>query len=46
MSKLAKNYEGWINDEMKQTYEEFQISSVGKVDPKRHLGIVLTMSNM
>jgi len=39
MSKLAKNYEGWINDEMKVSFEEFQVQSVGKVDPKKHLGI-------
>lgn len=40
MSKLAKNYETWINDEMKVTFEEFQVQSVGKVDPKKHLGLV------
>lgn len=39
MSKLAKNYEGWINDEMKTSFEEFQVQSVGKVDPKKHLGL-------
>lgn len=40
MTKLAKNYEGWINDEMKVSWEEFQVQSVGKVDPKKHLGLV------
>lgn len=40
MSKLAKNYESWINDEMKVSFEDFQVQSVGKVDPKKHLGLV------
>lgn len=37
MSRLAKSYSNWISDEMKQTEEEFLVSTVGKVDPKRHL---------
>ena len=40
MSALAKNYESWIGDEMKISWEEFQVQSVGKVDPKKHLGLV------
>lgn len=37
MSKLAKTYANWINEEMKLDEEEFLVSTVGKVDPKRHL---------
>lgn len=40
MSVLAKNYESWIGEEMKVSWEEFQVQSVGKVDPKKHLGLV------
>lgn len=40
MAKLAKSYQTWVTDEMKVSFEEFQIQSVGKVDPKRHLGVV------
>ena len=37
MNALAKSYSTWITDEMKQTEEEFLVSTVGKVDPKKHL---------
>ena len=37
MSKLAKSYSNWIDEESKMTHEEFMVYSVGKVDPKRHL---------
>jgi len=40
MSALAQNYESWIGEEMKVSWEEFQVQSVGKVDPKKHLGLV------
>jgi len=37
MSKLATSYNEWIGEEMKKTNEEFMVSTVGKIDPKRHL---------
>lgn len=40
MATLAKNYESWIGEEMKVSWEDFQVQSVGKVDPKKHLGLV------
>ena len=41
MSKLAKSYNDWIGEEMKKTHEEFMVSTVGKIDPKRHLSQVV-----
>lgn len=37
MGDLAKDYSKWIEEEMTKTKEEFAISKVGKIDPKRHL---------
>ena len=37
MSKLTKDYNKWIQEEIKQTKEEFVVSSVGKMNPKTHL---------
>ena len=37
MSKLTKDYNKWIQEEIKQTKEEFVVSSVGKLNPKNHL---------
>jgi len=41
MGDLAKDYSKWIEDEMSKSKEEFAISKVGKIDPKRHLTSVL-----
>lgn len=38
MANLANSYNDWIGEEMKKTHEEFMVSTVGKIDPKRHLG--------
>ncbi len=37
MKRLSKNYKEWILKENKKTVKEFKVSSVGKLDPKRHL---------
>lgn len=41
MGDLAKDYSKWIEDEMSKSKEEFTISKVGKIDPKRHLTSVI-----
>jgi len=38
MNNLAKDYSKWIEMEMKKTKTEIIVSTVGKPDPKRHLG--------
>jgi hypothetical protein len=37
LAGLTKNYNTWINDEIKKTKEELVVSTVGKQDPKKHL---------
>lgn len=37
IKRLSKEYKEWIKKENQKTSEEFAVSSVGKVDPKRHL---------
>ena len=37
MKRLTKDYARWIKEENKTTMKSFAISSVGKLDPKRHL---------
>lgn len=37
MVKLTAEYKKWIDQEIKQTKEEFVVSSVGKLNPKNHL---------
>lgn len=37
LKRLSKDYKNWIKKENESTCKEFAISSVGKVDPKRHL---------
>jgi len=37
IKRLSKEYKDWIKTENQKTTEEFTVSSVGKVDPKRHL---------
>lgn len=37
MNKLTSDYNKWIQEENKQSYKEFQVSSVGKINPKTHL---------
>lgn len=41
LANLAKNYQAWINDEIKKTKQELVVSTVGKQDPKRHLNQVI-----
>lgn len=41
LKRLTKEYNKWIQEENKQTGKEFQVSSVGKLNPKNHL-----MSNL
>jgi len=41
MVKLTKDYSKWIEDETKQTTEEFKISSVGKTNPRTHLAMAV-----
>lgn len=36
-AKLTEQYNKWIQDEMKKTTQEFQVASVGKMNPKSHL---------
>ena len=37
MLRLTKDYKNWIKEENKVTSSQFAVSSVGKIDPKRHL---------
>merc|ERR1719259_1165344 len=37
IARLSKDYGKWIEQENKKSLKEFGISSVGKIDPKRHL---------
>ena len=37
LKRLSKSYKTWIKKENKKTCREFSVSSVGKLDPKRHL---------
>lgn len=37
IKRLSKEYKEWIKKENEKTSDEFAVSSVGKVDPKRHL---------
>jgi len=37
MCGLAEEYSKWIDMEMKKTKTEMIVSTIGKVDPKRHL---------
>jgi len=37
MTKLAEDYSKWIDMEMKKTKTEIVVSTIGKVDPKKHL---------
>lgn len=37
LADLSKSYAKWIDEEMQKTPEEFAVSKVGKIDPKRHL---------
>ena len=37
MVRLTKDYSGWIKQENSKTIKEFSVSSIGKLDPKRHL---------
>jgi 26S proteasome regulatory subunit N11 len=34
---LAKGYSKWLEEEDKKSIEEFEVSQVGKLDPKKHL---------
>lgn len=35
--KLTGDYKKWIEEENKQKLKEFNVSSVGKMNPKKHL---------
>jgi 26S proteasome regulatory subunit N11 len=37
IKRLSNIYKNWIKTENEQTIKEFNVSSVGKLDPKRHL---------
>mmetsp|Transcript_24389 Transcript_24389/g.37800 ORF Transcript_24389/g.37800 Transcript_24389/m.37800 type:complete len:95 (+) Transcript_24389:658-942(+) len=37
LEKLTADYNKWIQEENKQTMREFEVSSVGKMNPKTHL---------
>lgn len=37
MKRLTKDYKEWIKKENSKTLKEFEIESVGKLNPKRHL---------
>ena len=37
MGDLAVSYAKWIDDEMKKSKTEIVVSTVGKIDPKKHL---------
>lgn len=42
---LSKNYNKLITDEMSKTKEELIVTNVGKIDPKRHLKEVFSISH-
>jgi len=35
--ELTKSYSKWLEDEDTKTPEEFEVATVGKLDPKKHL---------
>lgn len=37
MTKLAFEYQKWIDEESKKTSQELKIRNVGKIDPQKHL---------
>ena len=37
MERLTKDYSNWIKQENSKTIKDFSVSSIGKLDPKRHL---------
>ena len=37
MVRLSKDYSTWIKKENESTIKNFSVSSIGKLDPKRHL---------
>ena len=37
LQKLTLEYNKWIQEENKETFKEFQVSSVGKLNPRNHL---------
>ena len=37
MAKLAETYNKWVQEEMKKTRNEIVVSTVGKLNPKKHL---------
>ena len=37
MTRLAKDYTKWVDEEMTKTPEEMKLSNVGKINPKNHL---------
>ena len=37
LSKLTDAYAKWIQEETKKTHDEFVVSSVGKMNPGKHL---------
>ena len=41
MGKLATEYAKWIEMEMKKTKTEILVSTIGKIDPKKHLQSVI-----
>lgn len=41
MARLTEEYNKWIQQEIKQTKEEFVVSSVGKLNPKTHLSSMI-----
>jgi 26S proteasome regulatory subunit N11 len=41
MAKLTGEYNKWIQTEIKQTKEEFVVSSVGRLNPKNHLSAMI-----
>ena len=44
MARLTKEYSGWIKQENSKTIRDFSVSSIGKLDPKRHLKEVAFIS--
>jgi 26S proteasome regulatory subunit N11 len=41
MVRLSKDYSSWIKKENDSTIKQFSVSSIGKLDPKRHLREVI-----
>lgn len=41
MARLTRQYSNWIQQENKSTVKDFSVSSIGKLDPKRHLKEVI-----